>query len=86
MSRTRQNIVSIVALTAFGSVGVGAFQATQAEPAMAPSNIGQVSVDTTSIEDFAALDKTPRRLHQWMKTAGADQIEKIEKAQKKAGR
>ena len=74
MSRTRQNIVSVVALTALGSVGVGAFQASQAEPAMGPSNIGQVSVDTTGIEDFAALNKTPRRLHQWMQTAGAEQV------------
>jgi hypothetical protein len=77
MSRTRQIIVSVVALTALGSAGVGGFLASQTEaPTM---NIGQVSTEIPEqIErdaaDFAVLDKTPRRLHQWMKDSGATQM------------
>lgn len=74
MSRTRQIIVSVVTLTALGSAGVGGFLASQTEaPAV---NIGQVSVDVDhSAEDFDAdLNQTPRRLHQWMKKNGAQQM------------
>lgn len=87
MSRTRQIIVSVVALTALGSAGVGGFLASQTEaPTM---NIGQVSTEIPEqIErdaaDFAVLDKTPRRLHQWMKDSGAKQMREQARTEKQA--
>lgn len=73
MSRTRQNIVSVVLLTALGSTGVGAYKASQIEAP--PASLTTVSVDTDEFdaEDFADMNKTPRRLHQWMQEQGADQ-------------